>query len=129
MRKVAFIAVAAIATGVIAGVVLAGGGDGGSSNRDVTVPELKPPPGDLGGTTTDEGTTGDEGTAGDQGGTTTAPDSTGGAQAPAPDETGGSGESGGANAPEDTQQRDTPPPQGSPAERFEQFCNENPGAC
>ena len=28
-----------------------------------------------------------------------------------------------------TQQNDTPPPSGSPAERFEQFCQENPGAC
>jgi hypothetical protein len=125
-RKLALIAIAAIATGVLAGVVIAGGGDDGSSSQDVTVPELKPPPGDLGGTTGDEGTTGDQGTTGDTT-TTTTPDSTGGAQAPS--DTGGSGQSGGANAPDDTQQRDTPPPQGSPAERFEQFCTDNPGAC
>jgi hypothetical protein len=31
--------------------------------------------------------------------------------------------------PADTPQNDAPPPQGSPAERFEQYCNENPGAC
>jgi hypothetical protein len=32
-------------------------------------------------------------------------------------------------APGDTPENDAPPPQGSPAERFEQYCNENPGAC
>jgi hypothetical protein len=31
--------------------------------------------------------------------------------------------------PSDTPQNDAPPPQGSPAERFEQYCNDNPGAC
>jgi hypothetical protein len=29
----------------------------------------------------------------------------------------------------DTPENDTPPPEDSPAERFEDFCNENPGAC
>ena len=32
-------------------------------------------------------------------------------------------------APADTPENDAPPPEGSPAERFEQYCNENPGAC
>ena len=32
-------------------------------------------------------------------------------------------------SPADTPENDAPPPQGSPAERFEQYCNENPGAC
>ena len=32
-------------------------------------------------------------------------------------------------APADTPENDTPPPPNSPAERFEDFCNENPGAC
>jgi hypothetical protein len=31
--------------------------------------------------------------------------------------------------PADTPTSDTPPPPNSPAERFEDFCNENPGAC
>jgi hypothetical protein len=31
--------------------------------------------------------------------------------------------------PSDTPTNDTPPPQDSPAERFEEFCNDNPGAC
>ena len=36
---------------------------------------------------------------------------------------------GGQPAPDDSPQNDTPPPPNSPAERFEQFCAENPGAC
>jgi len=31
--------------------------------------------------------------------------------------------------PEDSPEHDTPPPAGSPAERFEQFCEENPSSC
>ena len=31
--------------------------------------------------------------------------------------------------PQDTPENDAPPPEGSPAERFEEYCNENPGAC
>jgi hypothetical protein len=32
-------------------------------------------------------------------------------------------------APTDTPESDTAPPSNSPAERFEEYCNENPGAC
>jgi outer membrane biosynthesis protein TonB len=31
--------------------------------------------------------------------------------------------------PADSPDSDTPPPEDSPAERFEEYCNENPGAC
>jgi hypothetical protein len=31
--------------------------------------------------------------------------------------------------PADTPENDAPPPKDSPAERFEEYCNENPGAC
>jgi hypothetical protein len=31
--------------------------------------------------------------------------------------------------PADTPENDAPPPKDSPAERFEQYCEENPGAC
>ena len=51
------------------------------------------------------------------------------APAPAPEEDQGSG---GAEAPPpvpDSPENDIPPPEGSPAERFEQFCAEKPGAC
>ena len=45
------------------------------------------------------------------------PSTDGGTVAPAPD------------PPADSPENDTPPPADSPAERFEDFCNENPGAC
>jgi hypothetical protein len=48
-----------------------------------------------------------------------APPSTGGTPAPAP----------APEPPADSPENDTPPPTNSPAERFEEFCNENPGAC
>jgi hypothetical protein len=128
MRRLALFLIAAAATGLVAGVMIVGCGDSGSSNQEVTAPELKPPPGGITGTSTDEGATGDKGTTGDQSTTTTPSQSTGGSQAPAGGQTGGN-PSGGANAPDDTKQKDTPPPQGSPAERFEQFCSDNPGAC
>jgi hypothetical protein len=52
--------------------------------------------------------------------TETAPPSTGGGTE-APTET---------TPPQtDTPQNDTPPPTDSAAERFEKFCNDNPGAC
>lgn len=31
--------------------------------------------------------------------------------------------------PADSPDSDTPPPEDTPAERFEDYCNENPGAC
>jgi hypothetical protein len=36
---------------------------------------------------------------------------------------------GDGSAPEDSPESDTPPPPDSPASRFEEFCEENPGAC
>ena len=48
---------------------------------------------------------------------TTPPSDNGGTTAPQP------------APPADSPQNDTPPPTDSPAERFEQFCNDNPGAC
>jgi hypothetical protein len=116
MRRVAVIVVAAVATGLIVGVVLAGS-DSGSSDGKVTTPQLTVPGDSATETQTtprdEQGATGDTGSGGskpDQG----PPDNpSGGAQAP----------------PEDSPQNDTPPPKGSPAERFEQFCQDNPGAC
>jgi hypothetical protein len=67
-----------------------------------------------------ESTTGGGGTEGGAGPTGGAPaPQTGGTPAPAP----------APQQPQDTPQMDTPPPQGSPAERFEDFCSDNPGAC
>jgi hypothetical protein len=48
---------------------------------------------------------------------------------PAPQTDGSGGAPAPRSRPEDSPQNDTPPPRGSPAERFERFCDENPGAC
>ncbi len=53
-------------------------------------------------------------------GTNTTPDNSGG-------ESGGTPSQGSPQ--QDSPQNDTPPPRGSPEERFENFCEENPGAC
>jgi hypothetical protein len=34
-----------------------------------------------------------------------------------------------ASKPQDSPENDSPAPKGSPAEKFEKFCDENPGAC
>jgi hypothetical protein len=56
----------------------------------------------------------------------TTPDTSGGVPAPAPTPT--PTPTPPAQTP-DSPDNDTPPPQGSEAEQFESFCDENPGAC
>jgi len=122
MRRLVVLGIAAIATGLVVGVVVASSGDdGGGGEGRRSVPDLAPLPGssDLGSGGRTDRTDTDETTTDDSGGTP-APE--------APPATGGDG-SGGTPAPEDSEQNDVPPPSGSPAERFEQFCQENPGAC
>ena len=93
-------------------VALAGcGGDDESSETTITTPQLTIPGGDD----TQESVPTEPATVPEL--------------APAPDE-----DSGGAPAPTpqpspDSPENDTPPPEDSPAERFEAFCNANPGAC
>jgi hypothetical protein len=113
MRRFAVIAIAAVATGLIVGIVIAD--SGGSGGGTASVPELKPPPGTIKG---DTGTTGEQTSS-----VETTPAQT---QTQAPTTT----PSGGTAAPQnDTPTHDVAPPQGSPAQRFEQFCKDNPGAC
>ncbi|HWH44671.1 MAG TPA: hypothetical protein VNT32_08060 [Thermoleophilaceae bacterium] len=90
---------------------------------ELTVPgENTPTLDDLPSTdTTETGTSTDGGAGG-----TVTPPADGGAEAPSG---GGGAPSGGQAAPQDTPDNDTPPPAGSPAERFEEFCSENPGTC
>ena len=57
------------------------------------------------------------------------PDQSGGAGTPTQTTPAQPNSGGGAAPPQDTETNDTPPPSGSPAERFEKFCEENPGAC
>ena len=116
MRRFGIIAIAAVLTGLLVGVVIASSGDSGSATP--SVPELKPPPGTI---KSDSGTTDKKTTSTDTTDTTTAPAQT---------QTAPSAPSGGAQTPQqDTEHNDVAPPQGSPADRFEQFCKDNPGAC
>jgi|SRR5919109_3562504 hypothetical protein len=118
MRRFGLIALAAVITGLVVGVVIADSGNSGTSTP--SVPELKPPSGSI---KSDSGTTDESTTTTDTTSTTTAPTQTQTQTTPSPT-------SGGAGAPQsDTEQNDQPPPQGSPADRFEQFCKDNPGAC
>jgi hypothetical protein len=57
--------------------------------------------------------------------TATAPATTAPETTTAPD-TGGTGTT---KQPKDTAKNDVPPPSGTPQEQFEQFCEQNPGAC
>jgi hypothetical protein len=114
MRRFALIAVAAVVTGLVVGIAIASSGDSGSATP--SVPELKPPRGTIKAEsgTTDQKTTSTETTTSAPTQTQTAPSqTTGGAQTP----------------PTDTPQNDVAPPKNSPADRFEQFCKDNPGAC
>jgi hypothetical protein len=81
---------------------------------------------DTGGeATTEPGTTDDTGTTAPEE-ATPVPDDTGTGTTTTPDS------SGGTTAPEgeaDSPTNDTPPPEGSNAEQFEDFCAQNPGAC
>ena len=98
----------------------------------VELPDGEPVPGGADGAAGDDTATGDTGTTDDAGATdeTTAPtDQSGAATAPASNEV--TADSGGATtAPAtDGPTGDTPPPAGSEAEVFEDFCTQNPGAC
>ncbi len=129
-----------LTTGLLALVAAGCGGDDSPAPEvpgppaDVVIPESADAPtsaaeqqgdentNDTGDATTDEGTTDDSGAA-------TAPEET----APSTD-TGTVPETseGGTAAPEaetDGPSNDTPPPEGSNAEQFEDFCAQNPGAC
>jgi hypothetical protein len=124
VRRLTVFIIAAVVTGLLVGVVIAGGGDDNSGSKPPPAPALNPLPGSIdspsGSDTTkrekDKGSTGATGT----GGATTAPAEPSQPTAP----------SGGSQAPpEDTPQNDTQPPAGSPAQKFEDFCSQNPAAC
>jgi hypothetical protein len=124
-RKVEVIAVGAVLTGLIVGVVLASSGGDDSNETDVQAPELTIP-GGSGTTDRARERKRDTGASGENGSTGSDTPSTGGAQTPSDESSGGAQA---PAAPQDTQQNDVPPPRGSPAQRFEQFCQQNPGAC
>ncbi len=106
---------------VAAGAILPAGCGGNDQEEPPAKPALKVPGGEPdpsgGQSTTDETTTGDS--------TTTAPETTPVPEPTTPDAT--------APAPEttvpDSPANDTPPAPNTAADRFEDFCNQNPGAC
>ena len=110
---------AALVLALLALALAACGGDDEAledSAEPIPAPELSVPGGDapsLGGTGEETGT-----------GEATTPE----AESPGATETQAPGE-GDGSAPQDSPENDTPPPPGSPAERFEEFCAENPSAC
>jgi hypothetical protein len=108
-----------VATGLLVGVVIAS--SGGAHKATPSIPELKPPPGSISGS----GATGATGSTGATGTTGASSDTT-----PTQTQTTATQPTGGSASPQqDTQQHDVAPPKGSPANRFEQFCKDNPGAC
>ena len=119
MRRFGLIALAAVVTGLIVGIVIANSGSSGKATP--SIPELKPPPGTI----ESSGSTGATGSTG-----TTGSSGTGSTTTPTQSQTTPSQSSGGSQTPQaDTPQNNTAPPKGSPAGRFEQFCKDNPGAC
>ena len=120
MRPAVLIAVAAIVTGIVVGVAISSSGGGGPSHTKVQPPPLLAPHGSTPKTRTKTGTTGAQGT--------TDTSTTGGAGSN--EQTTPQSQSGGAQAPQqDTPQNNVAPPKGSPADKFEKFCKQNPGAC
>jgi hypothetical protein len=118
-----------LALALIAPALAACGGD----SEDTSSSTPKPPltvPGESTVGTTDSTTTDSTETA--PSGDTSSPSTTGPADQPNP---GNGGVPAPDNnppadqAPEDSPSNDTPPEPGSPADRFEQFCAQNPGAC
>jgi hypothetical protein len=100
----------ALAALLLAGATAGCGGDEEEPETTPTVPDLTVPQTDEQPAPTTE-TTPPEPTE------TVPPSTDGGTPAPEPE------------PPADAPENDTPPPEDSPAERFEDFCNDNPGAC
>jgi hypothetical protein len=117
---------------LVAGALASCGGDSeDTSSTDSAKPQLTVP-GEKTGTseTTPRSTDtspASTGTAPSGGGSTTGPmdqPNPGNGGVPAPDDNPQPG-----GSPPDSPSNDTPPKPGSPADRFEQFCAQNPGAC
>jgi len=116
---------------LIAVSLAACGGDDEPSNDEVRKPPLTVPTNE---TTTDEST---DTTTDSTDTTETAPETDTGTTEPAPEPpldqpnpgNGGTPAPDTNRPPRDSPENDTPPEPGSPEERFEQFCEQNPGAC
>jgi hypothetical protein len=141
-RKVGFHLVPVIIALFAFALIAIGCGSSAESSKEVplSTPELTTP-GDESSSQTlndtfdqdsEDGSAGGSSSQGD-GGSSDAPSQAqpsqpkGGTQAPAPPQT----KDGGTEAPQqpNNSQNNGRPPSGSPAERFENFCADNPGAC
>jgi hypothetical protein len=119
VRRRSWLALALIAPLLFAGC----GGDDEPASEEVKKPELTVPQDETSDSATDTSTD-----------TTETDDGTGSPDAPLDQQNPGNGgtpapDSNNPPPPRDSPQNDTPPEPGSPAERFEQFCAQNPGAC
>jgi hypothetical protein len=120
-----------LALALIAPALAACGGDDDNSSTPVEKPPLTVPGDSTAGSADTTDTDSTEATppddAGDTGSTTGPADQPNPANGgvPAPDNNNPPAD----QQPEDSPSNDTPPEPGSPADRFEQFCAQNPGAC
>ena len=120
--------VAALATA--AALVLAACGGSEQNSEDVSGPTTVPTTTTPTTTTPTPTTTTPEATPSPYSTEEQAPgegDGSGGAQDPTAPR--GDEQTGGARPPEDSPENDTAPDPDSPAGRYEQYCDENPGAC
>jgi hypothetical protein len=123
VRRSSWLALALIAPALAA----CGGGGDDTSSTELQKPPLVP----TGSTDSTESTESTDTTG--TGATDTAPSTgpldqpnPGNGGVPAPDQNQPPADQ---PAPQDSPSNDTPPEPGSPADRFEQFCAQNPGAC
>lgn len=108
-RTIAILAAVAVIVGLVVGLVAVGSGDD-DADEETSLPEISVPQGEPQTVPSEE---------------KPKPE-----PEPPPKDTGGTGPGGGPPpSQEDTATNDKPPPPGSPAERFEQFCEQNPAAC
>jgi hypothetical protein len=126
-RVLAFLAILAMSVALTA----CGGDDSEEASESLpetptlTVPGDEETPGDIATGSDDEETTTETSTT-----TTEAtPTQTAPAQADPAAPSGGAAAPQTGGATPDTEQNDQPPPADSPASEFEQFCQDNPGAC
>jgi hypothetical protein len=140
--------IAALAIAGLLALVAAGCGSGDETATqvpgppaDVSVPQSDNPPTEASGSSQDNSSGNDDSSSNDSGSNdSSSSDSTDssatGDTGTSTDSTGTTGtttdEGGGTAAPntgDDSATNDTPPPEGSDAQQFEDFCAQNPGAC
>ena len=142
--------IAALVTAGLLALVAAGCGGGDETAMqvpgppaDVSVPQSDTPPTEAAGSAQDDSASGDNSNSDDNSSSdssssdsstdSSATGDTGTSTGDTGSGTGTADPGGGTAAPDTSQQdsatNDTPPPEGSDAQQFEDFCAQNPGAC